>query len=162
MKLALIVAHDEALVIGKDGALPWRLPADLKHFKETTMGKPILMGRGVFEELNERPLPGRENIVISAKKWDSIKSFTSPEEALAYLHNHDTVFVIGGAQLYASMMDLVDSMIVTEVPGIHEGDTFFPDYRPDIGRVWQEISRREADGLTFKEYRRKPKVAPNI
>ncbi len=162
MKLVLIVAHDEALVIGKDGGLPWRLPADLKHFKETTMGKPIMMGRGVFEELNEKPLPGRDNIVISSRKWDHVKSFITIEHALDYLREHDTVFVIGGAKLYASMMNLVDSMIVTEVPGVHEGDTFFPDYRPDIGRVWQEISSREADGLTFKTYRRISKVVPNI
>ncbi len=162
MNLVLIVAHDEAMVIGKDGRLPWHLPADLKHFKETTMGKPILMGRGVFEELNEKPLPGRENIVISSKKWDSVKSFTTISAALDYLSHHDTVFVIGGAKLYASMMDQVDSMVVTEVPGVHDGDTFFPDYRPDIGRVWMEVSTRETDGLTVKEYRRIPKVAPNI
>lgn len=162
MKLVLIVAHDEALVIGKDGGLPWRLPADLKHFKETTMGKPILMGRGVFEELGEKPLPGRENIVISSKKWDFIKSFTSISEALVYLKHYDTVYVIGGAKLYSSMMDIVDEMIVTEVPGVHDGDTFFPDYRQDIGQVWQEVSRRESDGLTFKVYHRIPKVAPNI
>lgn len=162
MKLVLIVAHDEALVIGKEGGLPWRLPADLKHFKETTMGHPILMGRGVFEELNEKPLPGRENIVISSKTWDHVKSFTTISAALDYLRHHDTVFVIGGAKLYASMMDLVDSMMVTEVQGVHEGDTFFPDYRSDIGQVWQEVSKRETEGLTFKEYHRLPKVAPNI
>ncbi|MDZ7692982.1 MAG: dihydrofolate reductase [Balneolaceae bacterium] len=68
MKLALIAAHDPNLVIGKDGDLPWNLPEDMKHFMETTMGHPILMGRKEFEELGEKPLPGRENVVLFSKQ----------------------------------------------------------------------------------------------
>jgi dihydrofolate reductase len=97
MKLSIIVAHDPNLVIGKDGELPWHFSEDLKFFKKTTMGAPILMGRGVFEELNEKPLPGRENVVLSrSKSYDHVPTFKSIDEALEYLSDREQVFIIGG------------------------------------------------------------------
>ena len=78
MKLIIIAAHDPNLVIGKDGSLPWRYKEDLKFFKNTTMGYPLLMGRIVFEELNEKPLPGREAFVLSrSKSYDHVQTFES-------------------------------------------------------------------------------------
>ena len=159
MKLVLIVAHDQALVIGNKGALPWKLPDDMRHFRETTMGFPILMGRGVWEELDCKPLPGRLNMVVSAQTWPNVLSFTSVDHALAHLRDEPVVFVIGGAGLYASMMDRIDEMIVTEVDGVHEGDVHFPEYRHDIGSVWREVSRIAGVGLSFVRYERNPKVA---
>lgn len=152
MRLVLIVAHDEALVIGNKGALPWKLPEDLRHFKATTMGHPILMGRGVWEELGEKPLPGRLNVVVSSKTWPNVLSFPSVDLALEHLRDEPVVFVIGGAKLYASMLKRIDEMIITEVDGVHEGDVHFPEYRHDIGTVWAETSRTPGVGLTFARY----------
>jgi dihydrofolate reductase len=154
MRLSLIVAHDEALVIGRDGGLPWRLPEDLRHFKETTMGKPVLMGRGVFEELGEKPLPGRRNVVVSKKKWPQVPSFESIETALEYLADEPEVFVIGGGQIYRALIGKADRLVVTEVPGRHEGEVTFPEYRDGIGSVWTEVSRRTGESCKFVEYQR--------
>ncbi|HBX66249.1 MAG TPA: dihydrofolate reductase, partial [Balneolaceae bacterium] len=83
MTITLVAAHDPNLVIGKDGGLPWRYPEDLKHFKRTTIDGTIIMGRGVFEELNEIPLPGRKNIVLSTTQtYPNVETHTSLEEAL--------------------------------------------------------------------------------
>lgn len=154
MRLVLIVAHDEALVIGNKGALPWRLPEDLKHFRKTTMGHPILMGRGVWEELGGKPLPGRRNVVVSSRNWPGVEVYPSVDAALEALHSEPIVFVIGGAQLYASMMPMIDEMIITEVDGIHEGDVHFPEYRDDIGTVWSPVGRESGDGVSFVRYER--------
>lgn len=157
MRLVLVVAHDEALVIGNNGGLPWKLPEDLRHFRETTMGHPIVMGRGVWEELGEKPLPGRLNIVISAKIWANVLSFARVDDALAHLSQEPVVFVIGGAKLYSSLMSRIDEMIVTEVDGVHEGDVHFPEYRHEIGTVWHETSRSVGVGLSFVCYERNTK-----
>lgn len=154
MKLILIAAHDENLVIGKDGRLPWHLPGDLKHFKQTTMGSPILMGRGVFDELGHKPLPGRRNIVLSSKIWPEAESYTTIDAALSALKAEEKVFIIGGGQIYRQFLDLCDSMIITMVKGKHDGDVYFPEYRDQIGRVWLEISREFHEEFDFVEYLR--------
>jgi dihydrofolate reductase len=159
MRLVLIVAHDQALVIGNKGALPWKLPEDMKHFRETTMGHPILMGRGVWEELGQKPLPGRLNVVVSRQTWPNVLCFSSVDDALAHLRDHPVVYVIGGAKLYTSLLSRIDEMIITEVDGVHEGDVHFPEYREDIGSVWREVSRTPSTGLSFIRYERISKVA---
>lgn len=156
MRLSLIVAHDEALVIGRDGGLPWRLPEDMRHFRETTLGRPVLMGRGVFEELGEKPLPGRRNVVVSKKKWEVVPSFDTISGALDYLRDEPEVFVIGGGMIYQALIGQADRLIVTEVPGRHDGDVFFPEYRDAVGSVWTEICRRPGESCTFVEYQRQP------
>jgi len=154
MRLSLIVAHDEGLVIGRNGGLPWRLPEDLRHFKAMTLGKPVLMGRGVFEELGEKPLPGRRNVVVSKSRWPQVPSFESIQGALDHLDGESDVFVIGGGQLYRAMIADADRLIVTEVPGRHEGDVTFPDYRPAIGSTWREVDRTIGESCTFVTYER--------
>jgi dihydrofolate reductase len=154
MRLILIVAHDENLVIGSNGKLPWHLPEDLKHFKKVTMGYPILMGRGVFEEIGMKPLPGRRNVVLSSREWDNIESYKSIKEALNALQKEDNVFLIGGGQIYEQLISECDYMYITEVEGSHTGDVYFPEYRNDIGIKWLEVSRESHDGFTFVEYRR--------
>lgn len=155
MTLALIVAHDPNLVIGKDGTLPWHYPEDLKYFKRVTMGHPIVMGRGVFEELDEKPLPGRENIVLSrTKNYDHVPTFSSVEEALDYLRLADLVFVIGGGEVYRQTISKADKLFVTEINETFEGDTYFPEYRNDIGSVWKEIKREDQPELSFVVYER--------
>ncbi len=155
MTLALIVAHDPDLVIGKDGSLPWHYPEDLKYFKRTTMGHPLLMGRGVFEELDEKPLPGRENVVLSrTRTYDHVPDFSSIDEALDYLRLADLVFVIGGGEIYRQTLSKADKLFVTEIHETFEGDTYFPEYRNDIGSVWKEIKREDHPDLSYVVYER--------
>lgn len=155
MTLAAIVAHDPQLVIGKDGDLPWDYPEDLQYFKRTTMGYPIIMGRVVFEELNEKPLPGRENIVLSrTKDYDHVPTFSSFDEVMEYVKDEDLVFLIGGGEIYRQFLFRVDKLFVTEIHQSFEGDTYFPEYRDKIGTVWKEIKREDRQNLSFVVYER--------
>lgn len=152
MTLTLITAHDPNLVIGLNGQLPWRYSDDLKHFKSVTLGNTIIMGRGVFEELNEKPLPGRRNIVLSRTKiYDNVETFGSLEEALDVLEDEE-VFIIGGGILYKETLPIADKLIITEINKEYEGDTFFPEYRDQLGVNWEEISRKDSGELSFIEY----------
>ena len=152
MILTLVAAHDPNLVIGNNGGLPWRYPEDLKHFKNVTLGNTIIMGRGVFEELNEAPLPGRKNIVLSTSKtYDNVDTYKSLEDALKSV-DEEEVFIIGGGVLYRQTINLADRLIITEIKKEYEGDTFFPEYRDDIGTKWKEVSRDNKDNLAFVDY----------
>lgn len=156
MTLALIVAHDPNLVIGLEGGMPWHFSEDLKHFKRTTMGHPMIMGRGVFEELNEKPLPGRKNVILSTtRRYEHVQTCTTLQEALESLKDEELVFVIGGGEVYRQTIDRADLLYVTEVHQQFEGDTFFPEYRDKISSVWEEVEREDGDLLSFITYRRK-------
>lgn len=155
MILAFIVAHDPDLVIGHEGGLPWYYPEDLKFFKATTMGHPMLMGRKVFEDLEEKPLPGRENVVLSrTRSYHHVPTFSTIEEALEYLSDEELVFVIGGGEIYRQLMPQADRLYVTEIHKKYEGDTFFPEYRDRIGTEWDEMDRNDRDELSFVVYDR--------
>jgi dihydrofolate reductase len=158
MKLSIIVAHDPNLVIGKEGSLPWHYPEDLKFFKKTTMGHPILMGRGVFEEIGEKPLPGRENVVLSrSRNYGHVPTFSSIDAALDYLSDQEKVFIIGGGEIYRQTIDRADELIVTEVKETFGGDTFFPEYRDEIGKKWKEVWRENHKSFSFVRYDRTEK-----
>lgn len=155
MKLIIIAAHDPNLVIGRNGSLPWHYKEDLKFFKQTTMGHILLMGRVVFEELNEKPLPGREAVVLSkSKSYEHVPTFNTIVKALHYLKDEETVFVIGGGEIYRQTLGLADELIITEIHQIHEGDTFFPEYRDRIGEAWKEVFRKDKENLSFIKYER--------
>lgn len=155
MKLILIAAHDPNMVIGKNGELPWHYSEDLKFFKRTTMGYPILMGRVVFEELNEKPLPGRENVVLSrSKRYEQVKTFSSITDAIEYLKSNDKVFVIGGGKVYEQTIDLADELVITQIKKAHDGDTYMIDYRKDIGIKWEEVWREDHPEFAFVRYKR--------
>lgn len=155
MTLAIIVAHDPNLVIGKEGGLPWHYSDDLKYFKKVTMGHPMLMGRGVFEELDEKPLPGRENVVLSrTRNYDHVSTFSSIEDALDYLEGEEFIFIIGGGEVYRQLLPQTDKLFVTEIRQSYEGDTFFPEYRDDISSVWKEVKRDDRGELSFVVYDR--------
>lgn len=130
MTLSIIVAMAENRAIGKDNDLPWHLPADLKYFKATTMGKPIIMGRKTFDSIG-RPLPGRRNIVITRNTgWaaDGVEVAPSVAEAREMVASEEEAMIIGGAQIYALALDLVDRLYVTEVGlSVEDADAFFPD-----------------------------------
>lgn len=155
MTLAAIVAHDPNLVIGRKGELPWHYSEDLKYFKKVTMGHPIIMGRIVFEELNEEPLPGRENIVLSrSRNYEYVPTFNAIQGALDYVDDEDIAFVIGGAEVYRQLMPKVEKLFVTEIHEEYEGDTYFPEYRHKIGSTWKEIKRDTHSELSFVVYER--------
>lgn len=140
MILSIVVAKSKNNVIGKGNQLPWHLPADLKHFKSVTMGKPIVMGRKTFESIG-RPLPGRRNVVISRDKNYSALGcdvFHSIDAALAELKNEKEVMIIGGANLYQQLLPLVTRIYLTEIDLEIEGDAFFPEL--DLSR-WHALSR---------------------
>jgi len=155
MTLAIIVAHDPNLLIGSEGGLPWHFSEDLKHFKKTTMGHPLIMGRGVFEELDEKPLPGRKNIVLSTtKNYSRVPTFSSIEDALEYVNDEEMVFVIGGGKVYQQTLGRADYLYVTEIHKTFEGDTYFPEYRDKIGKRWIEVERDDRDEISFITYKR--------
>jgi len=154
MIVSIIAAHDPNLLIGSQGGLPWRYPEDLKHFKKHTIGKTVLMGRGVFEELNEIPLPGRKNIVLStSRNYQNVPTYKSLSEALENIEA-DEVFVIGGGEVYRQTMPMADKMIITEIKNEYDGDTYFPEYRDLIGKIWIEVKREDKGDLSFVEYKR--------
>jgi len=140
--IALIVAHDLNLLIGRDGDLPWRLPNDLKHFKALTLGQTVLMGRKTWESLPRRPLPGRENRVLTRDatyQAEGAAVFTTLDAALSP-PQQGMLFVIGGAALYRLCLPIAQRLYVTEVQGRGQGDTYFPHYaRSDY---W-ELAREE-------------------
>ncbi|WP_322105164.1 dihydrofolate reductase [Paraburkholderia sp. J41] len=140
--LTLIVARARNGVIGRDNALPWRLPEDLAFFKRTTMGAPIIMGRKTHESIG-RALPGRRNIVVTrdaGKRFPGCDTATSLDEALVLAARDcaPEAFLIGGAQLYAEGLALAHELVVTEISADFDGDATFP--APDPA-VWQETSR---------------------
>lgn len=133
-KLSLIVARSRNGVIGVDGDLPWKIPSDLKFFKQTTLGKPVLMGRVTWESL-PFPLPGRPNLVLTRNSdyvAEKCEVFTDVFDMigrgfeLAGLSGGDEVMLIGGAKLYGALLPFVDRCYVTEVDTMIEGDAHFP------------------------------------
>ena len=143
-RIAIIAALARNRVIGRDGELPWRISEDLKRFKSLTMGHPVIMGRKTYESIvaiSGKPLPGRDNIVItrsagySAPGCNVVHTF---EEALAAAAGADEAFVIGGADVYAIALPHAQRLHLTEIDAEFEGDAFFPEF--DLG-AWRETLR---------------------
>ncbi|MBV6272869.1 dihydrofolate reductase [Alcaligenaceae bacterium CGII-47] len=156
--IRLVVAYTDNRVIGRDNGMPWHLPADLAHFKRTTLGTPIIMGRNTWDSVG-RALPGRRNLVISrnaellapgAEVWPSL------EDALAQCEGVEIVCIIGGAQIFDHAITHADEIVATEIHAHIDGDVFFPALDPS---QWQEVTRApqpEENGLRydFVTYRR--------
>lgn len=146
MKLALIWAMSRNRTIGRNNALPWHLPEDLKYFKRVTMGKPIIMGRKTWESIG-RPLPGRSNIVITrdpSYRAEGVKLVRTLEEAISLAESialkdgADEAVVIGGEQIYALALPHAQRLYMTQVHAEVEGDAFFPQF--DLTQ-WNELGR---------------------
>lgn len=140
MKVTLVVGIAENGVIGRDGGLPWRLSTDMRRFKATTMGKPVLMGRKTWESLPRRPLPGRRNIVISRDRgYEAAGAEVAPslEAALALARGAEEVCVIGGGEIYAQALPFADRLDVTHILADIDGDTRFPPIDP---QTWYAVS----------------------
>jgi dihydrofolate reductase len=146
MRISLVVAMARNRVIGRDNAMPWRLPADLAHFKKVTMGHPIVMGRRTYESIG-RALPGRINIVVSRNRAFEAPGCTvvdSLEAAWKAAAGAEEVSVIGGTTLFEETLPLADTIHLTEVEADVEGDTYFPEFDRSAWRE-TEISRHPAD-----------------
>lgn len=156
-EIVLIYARAANGAIGRDGDLPWRLPADLRHFKALTLGKPMVMGRKTFESLPGL-LPGRRHIVLTRDAgWaaEGAETATNVDEALA-LAGDGTVAIIGGAAIYALFLPLAHRVELTQIHADYEGDTFMPELGPE----WHEIAREdhaatgEYPAFSFLTYRK--------
>ena len=160
VQLGIIYARARNGVIGKDNAMPWHLPEDLAHFKATTLGAPVVMGRKTWDSLPPkfRPLPGRRNIVITRDAgWQApgAERAGSLEEAISLCGNVERAWIIGGAQIYRLALPRADLAVVTEIDADFEGDA----YAPELGAGWHEVEREtrtSARGMDFSfvRYRR--------
>lgn len=164
MILSSIVAASLNHGIGKDNQLPWHLPADLKFFKTTTMGCPVVMGRKTFQSIG-RTLPGRKNVVITRDKtFNANKAFdielsSSLEEAIHNLKSEKEVFIIGGGEIFKQSMDLLDTIYLTVVNTTIEADVYFPEIDSSkFELVWEEkhlADEKNKFDYTFQKYIRK-------
>jgi dihydrofolate reductase len=166
MRVALIAAVAANGVIGADGGLPWHLPEDLEHFKATTMGHPVVMGRRTFESIVGRidgPLPGRTNVVLSSGDPDLPEGAVhadSVEAALAAARETgtETAYVAGGASVYEQFLPRADRLLITELDDSYEGDASFPEWNRE---AFREVERDERDGFAFVVYERRNDGAPD-
>ena len=129
-------------VIGKNNSIPWKLPADMKRFKELTTGKPVVMGRKTFKSIG-KVLPNRTNIVITHDKNYKVKDCIvvhSVDEALKAADRNEEVMIIGGAQIYKEFIPIANKMYLTLIDEDFEGDSYFPEYNKD---EWKEVHREE-------------------
>ena len=156
MEKIIIAAMDEEKTIGKNGEIPWHYPEDLKHFRKLTTGNSVIMGRKTYFSLPEdfRPLPDRENIVLTRgdpEIDESVKVVNSLEEAYESAES-EKVFIAGGASVYKQTLKEADNMVLTRVPGKHDGDTFFPDWDEED---WKLTESDESGNLLFERFTRK-------
>ncbi|MXS85814.1 dihydrofolate reductase [Nitrosomonas sp. HPC101] len=140
-RLAILAAVAANRVIGRNNSLPWHLPADLKHFKQLTIGQIVVMGRRTYDSIG-KPLPGRTNVVLTRQHHPDVPGIItahSIQEILDHFAQDDRqIFIIGGADLYQQTLPICQHLYLTEIQQDFAGDTFFPEYdRAD----WQEISR---------------------
>lgn len=157
LEKVIIAAVSENDVIGKDGDIPWHYSEDLKHFKEKTMGHPVVMGSGTYRSLpgDFKPLPGRKNIVLTRSGIEvdeSVAVTNSLDEAWKNAEEHDDkVFIIGGATIYEQTLDEADKLVLTRIHEEYDGDTFFPEWNKSN---WEEVERDDREELSFIEYLR--------
>ncbi len=159
LPLAMIAALADKRIIGLDNKMPWHLPADLKHFKAMTLGKPIIMGRKTWDSLG-RPLPGRLNLVVSRQpdlQLEGAETFTSLDAALVRAEQWargqgvDELMLIGGAQLYAQALPQAQRLYLTRIEASPEGDAFFPAYdEADWARIDSQPHPADGDAPAYR------------
>ncbi|WP_096154368.1 MULTISPECIES: dihydrofolate reductase [Bacillus] len=141
--ISLIVAYGRNKVIGKDNKMPWHLPADLRYFKETTLGKTVVMGRKTFQSIG-KALPRRKNVVITSQldfEATGCELISSLDEALQLAKEQET-FIIGGATIYKQAIEHADFLYVTYIDEEFEGDAFFPEWNVD---EWELLSSKKGE-----------------
>lgn len=158
--ISLMVAHDPNGVMGVNNDLPWHIPEDLKYFKETTMGKAMVMGRKTYESIG-RPLPGRLNIVITRNpdyQAEGVEVVQSLDKAIEIAREYaEEVMIIGGAEIFKLSMPLADRLYITEVHKEYDGDTFFPSYQEDweVIKKTDQMTSKTGTTFTYLVYERK-------
>lgn len=158
--ISLMVAHDPNGVMGVNNDLPWHIPEDLKYFKETTMGKAMVMGRKTYESIG-RPLPGRLNIVITRNpdyQAEGVEVVQSLDKAIEIAREYaEEVMIIGGAEIFKLSMPLADRLYITEVHEEYDGDTFFPSYQEDweVIKKTDQMTSKTGTTFTYLVYERK-------
>ena len=148
----IIAAASLNNVIGKDGAIPWHLPNDLKHFKEITLNHPVIMGRITFESILDslgKPLPGRRNIILSRSKtfseYEDVEVISSLEE----IDKENEIFIIGGERIYSQTINLADRIYLTRVEEHIDGDTYFPEIDMSIWKLTSEEKHLKDDSNPY-------------
>jgi dihydrofolate reductase len=140
--ISIIVATDEENGIGKDNQLMWHLPKDLKFFKNTTSGHPVIMGRKTYDSVG-RPLPNRRNIIITRQKdlkIDGVEVFNEFEKAVKACADEDEVFIVGGGEIYKQALPFTDKIYLTKVHRKFNADAFFPEFNKE---EWKLISKED-------------------
>lgn len=163
-RIVLIGAVARNGVIGREGAMPWHLPEDFAHFRKTTMGHPVIMGRRTWDSLPPRfrPLPGRTNIVVTRQpQWQAEGAVRcgSMAEAIAAAKPADKAFVIGGAELYSQALLVADELVLTEIDADFEGDTRFPRFEGafvPVSREEHQAAEPNDFRFAFVTYQRRP------
>jgi dihydrofolate reductase len=159
LRIIIISAIASNRVIGRsNGEMPWHVKEEFQHFKRTTLGLPVIMGRKTFETLG-KPLKGRENIIVTRNKkfkvdYDEIKIFHSIEDAIAYCESEDykKAFIIGGGEIYRQALPIADEMILSFMKFKSEGDVVFPEFESD---TWQKGSTEDREQFEIVKYVRK-------
>jgi dihydrofolate reductase len=156
--ISIVAAVAKNGVIGKKGALPWHIPEDLKHFKEITTGKTVLMGRNTYDSIIAKigkPLPNRTNVVVSRRTdlnhGQGVLLFRTLDSALESLKDTKELIIMGGGEIYKQTIDKADKLYITEVHKEVEGDVKFPEIDKS---KWTETSREDHDSFSFVEYKR--------
>jgi dihydrofolate reductase len=161
--IIIIAAMAENRVIGRDGAIPWSLKEDMWHFKALTMGFPCVMGRKTWESLPVKPLPGRLNAVVSASMYAAgtaaektaagqVKVFPSLSGAVEFCGTYEKVFICGGGALYREALHVADTLELTLIHRVVEGDVFFPEIDDE---KWAESGRTDHSDFSFITYSRR-------
>ena len=159
--ISIIVAIASNYAIGKNNDLLWHISDDLKHFKKITSGHPVIMGKRTFESLPIRPLPGRDNIVLTDIAGETIQGCVmvySIEEALKWCENKGECFIIGGGSVYKQFMPFADTLYITYVDKDFEADTFFPEIAELEWELIEEepqFSESNNFSYSFRKYKRK-------
>ena len=171
MEIIIIAAVSENGVIGKDNALPWRIKEDMARFKELTLGRPCVMGRKTWDSLPKKPLPGRLNIIISKTladpqisarelgdsslaslaSWREIMAFPSLSSAIEFCTDYKKIFICGGESIYRQAMPLANKIDLTLIPGLYDGDTYFPE----IDDTWEKTDTVNHDEFSVIIYQKK-------
>ena len=161
MLVSIIAAMDRNRLIGNENQLPWHLPADLAHFKQVTMGKPIIMGRKTYESIG-RPLPGRTNIVLTRSSdfsAECVLTANTLEQALNHVSAEEEVMIIGGSTIYELALPRADRLYLTYVEDSFEGDAWFPDFDPEqwsiVASEQHSADEKNSSAYRFVTYARK-------
>jgi dihydrofolate reductase len=170
-ELSLVCALAQNRTIGRNNQLPWRLPGDLAYFKKITLGHPVIMGRKTFESIG-RPLPGRDNLVVTTQDgWshpgvfptNSLQQALAQAAEMAAARNMREIMLIGGASLYAQALPLAQRLYLTEVHAEVEGDAFFPEFDrsewEESSRVYHAADEANSLGYSFVVYQRRQPMA---